>query len=192
MKKLMVMIGLAAVVAGCCKEAEFGPKDSGTTFARDALQKFVDSGEMPGAINVFYKDGVQETACIGYADYDAKRPITLDDHYMQCSQTKGFCGVTIAQLVEEGKITLDDPVSKYLPEFGTLWVKDGTTGDIATIKKAKNVLTVRMCLNHTGGFAFELPNYQAMGGWSRRMPLRSVAATAAAVPLLFEPGARVQ
>ena len=57
MKKLMFMIGLAAAVAGCCTCN--GPKDSGTTFARDALQKYVDSGEMPGAINVFYKDGVQ-------------------------------------------------------------------------------------------------------------------------------------
>ena len=190
MKKLMFMIGLAAAVAGCCTCN--GPKDSGTTFARDALQKYVDSGEMPGAINVFYKDGVQETACIGYADYDAKRPITLDDHFMQCSQTKGFCGVTIAQLVEEGKITLDDPVSKYLPEFKELWVKAGEANGVATLKKAKNTLTVRMCLNHTGGFAFELPNYQSMGGWSRRMPLRSVAATAAAVPLLFEPGTNVR
>ena len=57
MKKLMVMVGLAAAVAGCCTGN--CPKDSGTTFAKDALQKYVDSGEMPGAVNVFYKDGVQ-------------------------------------------------------------------------------------------------------------------------------------
>ena len=190
MKKLLVVMGLAAAVAGCCTGN--CPKDSGTTFARDALQKYVDSGELPGAINVFYKDGVQETCCIGYADADAKRPITLDDHYMQCSQTKGFCGVTVAQLVEEGKITLDDPVSKYLPEFATLWVKTGEGGDVQTVAKAKNVLTIRNVMNHTGGFSFELPNYHAMGGWSRRMPLRSVAATAAAIPLQFEPGTKVQ
>ena len=190
MKKLVVMLGLAAVVAGCCSCN--CPKDSGTTFARDALQKYVDSGELPGAINVFYKDGLQETCCIGYADADAKRPITLDDHYMQCSQTKGFCGVTIAILVEEGKISLDDPVSKYLPEFGTLWVKESETNGVAKLRQAKNVLTVRMCLNHTGGFPFELANFRAMGGWSRRMPLRSVAATAAAQPILFEPGTDVR
>ena len=195
MRKLMVMVGLAAAIAGCCTGN--CPKgscaaDSGTTFARDALQKYVDSGEMPGAVSVFYKDGVQETACIGYADYDAKRPITLDDHYMQCSQTKGFCGVTIAQLVEEGKIALDDPVSKYLPEFKVLWVETSNSNGVRTLAKAKNVLTVRMCLNHTGGFPFELPNGQAMGGWSRRMPLRSVAATAASQPILFEPGTCVR
>ena len=47
-------------------------------------------------------------------------------------------------------------------------------------------------MNHTGGFDFELPNFQSMGGWARRMPLRSVAATAAGIPLKFEPGTKVQ
>ena len=162
MKKLMSIIVLAGVLSGCCTGN--CPKDSGTTFTRDALQKYVDSGEMPGAVSVLYKDGVQETACIGYADYDAKRPITIDDHYMQCSQTKGFCGVTIAILVEEGKISLDDPVSKYLPEFATLWVKAEDGNGEQRLVKAKNVLTVRMVMNHTGGFPFELPNFQTMGG----------------------------
>ena len=192
MKKLLLAIELAAAVAGCCDKCENAWKESGTTFARDALKEYVDSGALPGAISVFYKDGVQETCCIGYADADAKRPITLDDPYMQCSQTKGFCGVTIAILVEEGKINLDDPVSKYLPEFKDLWVKESETNGVRKLVKAKNALTVRMVMNHTGGFPFELPNFQAMGGWSRRMPLRSVAATAAALPLLFEPGTSVQ
>ena len=192
MKRLFAVGVVAAAVAGCCTGTCNCPKDSGTTFARDALQKYVDSGEMPGAISVFYKDGVQETACIGYADIDKKRPITLDDHYMQCSQTKGFCGVSIAILVEEGKISLDDPVSKYLPEFKELWVETSSTNGVRTLVKAKNTLTVRNVMNHTGGFPFELPNGQAMGGWSRRMPLRSVAATAASQPILFEPGTDVR
>ena len=188
--KLIFSLVGCALLAGCCTCN--GPIDSGTTFAREALQKYVDSGELPGAISVFCKGDRQETCCIGYADADKKRPITLDDAYMQCSQTKGFCGVTIARLVEEGKITLNDPVSKYLPEFATLWVKASETNGTITLKKAQNTLTVRMCLNHTGGFPFELANYQAMGGWSRRMPLRSVAATAAAAPILFEPGTDVK
>ena len=190
MKKTMMLFMGAALAAGCCTVCE-GPKDSGTTFAKDALQKYVDSGEMPGAISVFYKDGVQETCCAGYSDADAKRPVTMDDVYMQCSQTKGFCGVTVAILVEEGKLKLDDPVSKYLPEFKELWVETTGTNAVRTLEKAKNVLTVRMCLNHMGGFPFELPNGEAMGGWSRRMPLRSVAATAASQPILFDPGTRV-
>ena len=177
-------------LAGCTTAPIW--KESGTSFAKDALQKYVDSGELPGAISVFYKDGVQETACLGYADADAKRPIALDNVYMQWSQTKGFCGVTIAILVEEGKLNLDDPVSKYLPEFETLWIKASESNGVQRLVKAKNRLTVRNVMNHTGGFPFELPNGQAMGGWSRRMPLRSVAATAAAQPILFEPGTNVR
>ena len=180
----------AVALTGCstcvCPEG-----NSGTSFARDALSGYVDSGELPGAISVFYKDGVQETSCIGYADVAAKRKITLDDVYMQCSQTKGFCGVTVAKLVEEGKLRLDDPVSKYLPEFEELWVETSNSNGVRKLEKAKNALTIRMCLNHTGGLPNELPNYVAMGGWSRRMPLRSVAATAASQPIKFDPGTKV-
>ena len=193
MKKLMVGFISAAILAGCCNCN--CPKDSGTTFAKDALAPYVATGELPGAISVFYKDGVQETCCTGYADVAAKREITLDDVYMQCSQTKGFCGVTIAKLVEEGRITLDDPVSKYLPEFNTLWVNGGESNGVKTLVKAKNVLTVRMVLNHTGGFPFEICAKQGNirgGGWSGGAPLRQTAAIAAACPLLFEPGTKVQ
>ena len=187
--KHLILLAAGLALAGC---ETVGPAASNTNYVRDALQKYVDSGELPGAISILYKDGVQETACIGYADAATKRPIGLDDPYMQCSQTKGFCGVTIAILVEEGKLNLDDPVSKYLPEFGTLWVESAGADGARTLTKAKNTLTVRMVMNHTGGFPFELPNFQAMGGWSRRMPLRSVAATAASQPLKFEPGTKVQ
>lgn len=168
-------------------------RDSGTTFAQEALQQYVDSGRLPGAISVLYNNGIQETCCIGYADPRKKRPITMDDAFMQCSQTKGFCGVTIAKLVEEGKISLDDPVSKYLPEFSTLWVLDGKTDSTMTLHKAKNVLTVRMCLNHTGGFPFECSAKRKDvrgGGWSGGAPIRQVASIAAESPIMFEPGTK--
>ena len=167
--------------------------DSKTNFAREALQPYADSGQLPGAISVFYDDGVQETCCIGYANVEQKRPIRLDNVFMQCSQTKGFCGVTIAKLVEEGRLSLDDPVAKYLPEFGELWVLDTDKDGVRTLHRAKNVLTVRMVLNHTGGFPFECsakrPDVRG-GGWSGGAPLRQVASIAAASPLMFEPGTR--
>ena len=191
MKILKLFLVAAALAFAGCTSANLA-KDSGTSYMADALAPWVEKGELPGAVSILYKDGVQETACIGYADVEAKRAISLDDVYMQCSQTKGFCGVTIAILVEEGKLNLDDPVSKYLPEFGVLWVQESESNGVRRLVKAKNVLTVRMVMNHTGGFPFELPNGQAMGGWSRRMPLRSVAATAASQPILFEPGTQVK
>jgi len=192
--KLMLLGALVALLPGC-QSGKAGFQESDTTFAKDALTPFVQSGQLPGAVNVFYKNGIQESTCIGYADVAAKRPITMDDVYMQCSQTKGFCGVTIAMLVEEGKISLDDPVSKYLPEFKELWVLSSNTNGVKTLVKAKNMLTVRMVMNHTGGFPFEICAKQGNikgGGWSGGAPLRQTAAIAAACPLLFEPGTKVQ
>ena len=189
MKKLMLGLAVAAVAAGCCGVK--GPSE--TSLVRDAILPWVEKGELPGVISYVYSNGREELACVGYADVAAKRPIRMDDPFMQCSQTKGFCGVTIAKLIEEGKLGLDDPVSKYLPEFATLWVDAGETNGVKTLVKAKNVLTVRMCLNHTGGFPFEICAKQHNikgGGWSGGAPLRQTAAIAAACPIMFEPGTK--
>ena len=194
MKKALLILSMAACLIGCRTTKPSEEKtfiESGTTFVHDALDPYVKSGELPGAISILYKDGVQETCCIGYADVAAGRPITLDDVYMQCSQTKGFCGVTVAKLVEEGKLGLDDPVSKYLPEFKELWILADEKDDTKVLKKAQNELTIRMCLNHTGGFPFEISAKRSDvrgGGWSGGAPLRQTASIAAASPILFEPG----
>ena len=190
MKKLILGLALAALAVGCCSQ-----KIEKTTYVHDALAPYVEKGELPGAVSILFNNGVTETCCIGYSDVAKKRPITADDVYMQCSQTKGFCGVTVAKLVEEGKLNLDDPVSKYLPEFKELWVLGGTTNGVRTLVRAKNVLTVRMCLNHTGGFPFEISAKQGGikgGGWSGGAPLRQTAAIAASSPILFEPGTKTQ
>ena len=190
---MLMAVALFLCVACSQSRDTAAVRDSGTTFAQEALQQYVDSGRLPGAISVLYNNGIQETCCIGYADPRTKRPIAMDDAFMQCSQTKGFCGVTIAKLVEEGKISLDDPVSKYLPEFSTLWVLDEKTDSTMTLHKAKNVLTVRMCLNHTGGFPFECSAKRKDvrgGGWSGGAPIRQVASIAAESPIMFEPGTK--
>lgn len=196
MKRLLFFVAMAILLtSACCQNPECTSNsvDSGTTYALEALQPWVDSGQLSGAISVFYKDGVQEVCCAGYADVAAKRPISMDNSYMQCSQTKGFCGVTVAKLIEEGRLELDDPVSKYLPEFAELWVLDGEKDGIRTFHKAQNVLTVRMVMNHTGGFPFEISakRYDVRGGgWTGGAPIRQVASIAAESPLMFEPGTR--
>lgn len=188
---ILIVMTMLGVTAHAQKKAV----DSKTTYAKEVLQPYVDSGQLPGAISVFYNDGVQETCCIGYAYMEAGRRITLDSPFMQCSQTKGFCGVTIAKLVEEGKISLDDPVSKYLHEFKELWVEVEKKDGVRILHKAKNVLTVRMVMNHTGGFPFEISAKRGDvrgGGWSGGAPIRQVASIAAASPLLFEPGTGIR
>lgn len=202
MKKMHLFIKSAALlvaiatITGCHTPtiSTSKVKESGTTFAKDALMPYIKTGELPGAINVFYKDGLQETTCIGYADAAKKRPLTMDDVFMQCSQTKGFCGVTIAILVEEGKISMDDPVHKYLPEFKELWIEQSNKNGVRTLVKAKNTLTIRMVMNHTGGFPFEISAKSAshgIGGWTA-IPLRNVAAVAAKSPIMFEPGTKTR
>jgi len=195
MKKAFLILLVAVLLPLSSVSAREKVKDSGTNYVREALQKVVDEGILPGAISVLYSDGVQETSCLGYADVEAKRPIRTDNVFMQCSQTKGFCGVTMAKLVEEGKVSLDDPVSKYLPEFATLWIKETQTDSTIVLKKAHNVLTIRMVLNHTGGFPFECSAKRRDvrgGGWSGGGPLRQIASVAAESPILFEPGTQVK
>ena len=195
MKRILYVAAvLTLLLASPAAQAQKKVVPSPTQYAREVLTPYVESGQLPGAISIFYKDGVQETCCIGYADVAAKRRIGLDNAFMQCSQTKGFCGVTIAKLVEEGRISLDDPVSKYLPEFAELWVLAEKTDSSRVLRKARNVLTVRMVMNHTGGFPFEISAKRGDvrgGGWSGGAPLRQVASIAAASPIMFEPGTQV-
>ena len=197
MRNCCKFLAITILMAIFCQSAESRSKitDSKTNYAEQALLPYIESGQLPGAISVLYKDGVQETCCIGYADVEKKRPIDLNNSFMQCSQTKGFCGVTIAKLVEEGKLSLDDPVSKYLPEFETLWVRVEKTDSTIVLNKAKNVLTVRMVMNHTGGFPFEASVKRKEvrgGGWSGGARVRQVASVAAETLLRFEPGTGVR
>ena len=192
MKKICLLL-FASCIMVLTVDAQSRVRDSKTSYAKEALQPYVDKGELAGAISVFYKNGVQETSCVGYADVSQKRAIDLDNVFMQCSQTKGFCGVTIAKLAEEGKLSLDDPVSKYLPEFYELWIQDYEKDGVRVLRKAKNVLTVRMVLNHTGGFPFEASAKRSDvrgGGWSGGAPIRQIASVAAASPIMFEPGTK--
>lgn len=191
---LLVASALMLFLAGPVAQAQKKAIPSKTQYAREALTPYVESGQLPGAISVFYNDGVEEICCIGYADVASRRKIGLDNPFMQCSQTKGFCGVTIAKLMEEGRISLDDPVSKYLPEMADLWVLDQKNDSIQVLHKAQNVLTVRMVMNHTGGFPFEISAKRGDvrgGGWSGGAPIRQVVSIAAASPIMFEPGTKV-
>ncbi|MBR2438695.1 MAG: beta-lactamase family protein [Lentisphaeria bacterium] len=185
--KLAAAVIAAGFLSGCfCAKTECQHKDSKTQFAAEAVKPYIESGELPGIISIFCKGNLQETVCAGWADVDQKRPITMDNLFMQCSQTKGFCGVTIAILVEEGKISLDDPVSKYLPEFKNLKVRAGKN----KVVPAKNTLTIRMVMNHTGGFGFEIPT-KSKKGWPG-LSLRDTAKEAASIPLYFEPGTKAR
>ncbi len=180
----VLLLSLTMFVCGCKQE---------THYVETALKPYVESGKLPGVISVLVDETAnkQDVAVMGWANVEKKTPISMDQMFMQCSQTKGFCGVTIAMLVEEGKISLDEPVSKYLPEFKEMkvLVKDKKTGKTSLVP-AKNQITIRMVMNHTAGFPFEIPS-KKVKGWPG-LSLRDTAKEAASEPLLFEPGTRTQ
>ena len=87
------------------------------------------------------------------------------------------------------------PATGDLPEFKELWILASNSNGVKTLVRAKNALTVRMCLNHTGGFPFEICAKKGElkgGGWTGGAALRQVAAIAANSPILFEPGTKAQ
>ena len=178
-----VLLSLNLLVCACKQE---------THIVEQALKPHVESGNLPGAISVLIdeKANKQDIACVGFANVDEKRQISMDQMFMQCSQTKGFCGVTIAMLVEEGKISLDEPVSKYLPEFKEMKVLVKDKEGKVQLVPAKNQITIRMVMNHTAGFPFEIPS-KKVKGWPG-LSLRDTSKEAASEPLLFEPGTKSQ
>ena len=108
------------------------------------------------------------------------------DMYYLFSATKVITATATMRLVEEGKIGLDDPVKKYLPEFAELYVLKG--GEKV---KAKNVLTVRHLLSMQGGFNYNLGHEEIVKikeQSGNMASTREVVSAIAKMPLVFEPG----
>ena len=157
-----------------------------TAGVKDALKDYVERREIPGYVSVIVDGDREEWVLDGWRDVDGKIPLEKDSLFRICSQTKGVVGAAAAKLVAEGRLSLDEPVSKYLPEFDKLERIESSTNGVKTLVPVKAVMTVRDCLSHTGGFPFETRVSAALG-WTSA-PLRVAAASAAATPLLFEPG----
>ncbi len=126
---------------------------------------------------------------IGYSDTEKTKPTQADDLYWVCSITKVTTCVAAMQLVESGKIALDDPVSKYLPAFSSLSVQE----EDGEIRPAKTVLTVEHLFTMTGGFnyKFHLAPIVAACADPNASTLEVVNSFAKS-PLDFEPGTHFQ
>jgi len=143
-------------------------------------QRVRDAG-IVGAGLLFAKDGrVSRTAFEGYQDLDAKRPVDAETIYHWASITKTLTGVAIMQLRDRGRLSLDDPVVKYVPELRQVHDR---FGDISTVK-------IRHLMAHSGGF--RAPTWPWGGDlpWHPFEPTRweQVVAMFPYTELLFEPG----
>src|SRR3954467_7807010 len=121
------------------------------------LEEAVQRGDAPGVVAlVVDRDGALYEAAAGKADLTRGTPMRSDAIFNIASMTKPVTSVAIMQLFEQGKLKLDDPVSKFLPGFDKLQVitkfneADGTVQS----RPAKHVMTVRHLLTHTSGIGY--------------------------------------
>lgn len=121
------------------------------------LQEYVDKGWMPGAVALVARDGkIIYHKAVGYSNIEGKKPLVKDAIFRIASQTKAITSVGVMMLYEEGKLLLDDPVSKYIPEFKNPKVLDQyqEKDTTYTTLPAKREITVRDLLNHTSGIGY--------------------------------------
>ena len=136
---------------------------SGSAFAaesavRAALEPYVASNWLAGAVTVVA--GTNRIICsdaVGYADVAAKKPMKEDALFWIASMTKPFTAVAFMMLADDGKVSLDDPVAKYIPQMSNLWVTAAKTNDTLTLKRLARPITLRHLLSHTSGLPFLTP-----------------------------------
>jgi CubicO group peptidase (beta-lactamase class C family) len=154
----------------------------------NTLQPFVDHHSLAGAVMlVANKSQVLELSAVGYSDVAAKKPMQTNDLFWIASESKPITATALMMLVDEGKVHLDDPVAKYLPEFNNLWVKVNQSNDQVVLKRPRHAITVREILSHTSGMPFASAMEQPT---LDRLPLRIAVLSYAMTPLDSEPGTK--
>jgi len=150
-----------------------------------ALQPFVDNHTLAGAVVlVASTNRVLALEAVGYADIAAKRPMRTDALFWIASQSKPMTAAALMMLVDEGKVKLDDPVEKYLPEFKGQWLKAEGDAEHLLLKRPAHPITVRNVLSHTSGLPFSSPIEEpTLDG----LPLAARVRSYAMLPLEFEP-----
>ena len=163
------------------------------------LQRYVDENRIGGAVALVLIDGqpVYERA-VGWSDKEAGRRMTTDTIFRIASQTKAITSTAILSLVEEGKLTLTDPVSRMIPQFAKTTVAAG-----GAVVPAKRAITIRDLLTHTAGISYGIDAavasaYEAKGlgpaagfGWytaDKDEPVCSTMERLATLPFVAQPG----
>ncbi len=141
---------------------------------RHALSEQIEKHEIPGAVAlVETRGGVTSLDAVGSADLAGTRPMTTDSIFWIASMTKPTTATAVMMLNERGKLSIEDPVSKYIPELAGLKLLDGTSGNV----------TLRHMLTHTSGMGE--PTGEELAGAKTLADLIPAFATK---PLLFTPG----
>lgn len=178
------------------------PEDVGVSSERlenvvGLTHRYVDEGRMPGVSTLVARRGeVVLRDVYGMADVDEGRKLADDTIFRIYSMTKPIASVAFMQLYEEGKVLLEDPVSKYLPAFTEPRVyAGGPVHDYAT-KPAEREITVHDLLTHQSGLGAGFDQEHIQGaiyrhhglGWFNTLDLDEYCAKLAELPLKFSPG----
>jgi len=144
----------------------------------DAMQKAIQSNEIAGAITVVVaKDKPVHFEMTGLADVASQRPMSPDTLFWIASMTKPVTAAAVLMLQDEGKLNVNDPVAKYLPEFANLKTPSGKPAN----------LTITQILTHTSGLG------EASGGATRQAKtLADLVPLWLAASMQYEPGAKWQ
>jgi len=122
------------------------------------LKEAVNSGQVPGVVALIAKDGkIVYHSAHGTANGKG-RPLKKDDIFRIASQTKAITSTAVMILWEEGKFKLDDPISKYIPEFANMQVLESFNEQDSSFtgRPAENQITIRHLLTHTSGLGYGL------------------------------------
>ncbi len=123
----------------------------------DMCQKAVQESDIPGVVALVARKGqIVFYKAFGMADNASKRPLKRDDIFRIASQSKAITSTAVMMLWEEGKFRLDDPISKYIPEFKNPKVLNTFTyaDTTYTAKPASREITIRHLLTHTSGIGY--------------------------------------
>jgi CubicO group peptidase (beta-lactamase class C family) len=170
---------------------------------RAVMQQYVDEGRIAGVVTYVARNGrVSLLEAFGKADVEANLPMRKDTIFRIASQTKAFTSVAAMMLVEEGKLGLADPVSRYIPAFKKTTVAlpppaGAVAGSPVTVVPAKREITIHDLLTHTAGISYgdgpAAALWKAAGiqGWyfaDRSEPVSAVVERMAALPMDAQPG----
>src|SRR5688572_2232216 len=163
------------------------------------IKGLVTDGRLAGAVTLLTRHGkTVHVGVHGVKDIRSGAPMTRDSIFRIYSMTKPVTGVAMLMLYEEGKWRLDDPVSRFIPEFGklTVWVGENPDGTPKT-EPARRSMTMRELMTHSGGLAYGLVGghavdklYLKAGLLNPRQPLQALIDGIAGLPLVAQPGTR--
>jgi CubicO group peptidase (beta-lactamase class C family) len=157
-----------------------------------ALKPYLEQYKLAGYIAIVAdKTGkVHYRNLAGYADVEGKKQISEDNVFWVASMSKMFVGASIMMLVDEGKVSLDDPVTKFIPQLSKWMVVEEKDSSHVVLKPVERPVTVRHILSHTSGLTASSEVQQVTG--SDSMPLKVRALSSVTGPLQWQPGEKYQ